>query len=298
MTITAEQLRKALPRNAEIDAWAKPLNAILPRYGITTDKQVAAFLAQTGHESGDFTTLEENLNYSAKRLTQVWPKRFPPKLAAEVAGNKRRIAEIAYGGRMGNNQPNDGYVFRGQGIIQLTGRSNYTEFGQSLNLSAEQAVEYVQTKQGAVEAAAWFWKRNNLNRWVDRDDFDGLSDAINIGKKTEKYGDSHGFSDRLSRYKKILAALEGSEDADEVVPVKPQEVTPTLVLTPATLTVRDIRRGSRGKLVEQVQQKLDIVADGQFGPKTEAKVEQWQDSKGYAATGALTKDQVNEILGL
>lgn len=290
--LTVQQLSRILPNNKEVAAWHKALVATLPQFQINTVERVAAFLAQCAHESSDFTVLEENLNYSAKRLTQVWPKRFPPAIANQVAGNPRRIAEIAYGNRMGNNQPGDGYLFRGQGIIQLTGRDNFTRWGQSLNLTAEQAVERIKTKQGAVEAAAWFWKTNNLNRWVDAKDFDGLSDAINIGKKTAKIGDAHGYADRLARYQNYVAILSGR--AAQPTPVVP----PTAPAAPKAPVIgaRPLRKGARGKIVEQVQAALGVDADGVFGPKTEEAVIAWQQSQGVDATGHLTRDQVIQLL--
>lgn len=297
LNLTVQQLSRILPKNKEVAAWHKALVAILPQFQINTVERVAAFLAQCAHESSDFTVLEENLNYSAKRLTQVWPKRFPPSIANQVAGNPRRIAEIAYGNRMGNNQPNDGYLFRGQGIIQLTGRDNFTRWGQSLNLTAEQAVERIKTKQGAVEAAAWFWKTNNLNRWVDTKDFDGLSDSINIGKKTTKIGDAHGYADRLDRYRDYVAILSGRAAAPPTPTPKPV-VAPTPVTPPKAPVVgaRPLRKGARGKIVEQVQTALGIDADGAFGPKTEEAVTAWQQSQGLDATGHLTREQVIQLL--
>jgi putative chitinase len=285
--LTADQLAKIFPANKQIAEWHKALSAILPRYNINTPTRIAAFLAQTGHESLDFTVLEENLNYRAAQLVKTWPKRFTPALAAQVVGDKRRIAEIAYGGRMGNNQPGDGYLFRGQGIIQLTGRDNFTRFGGTINRTAEQTLEYVQTKQGAVEAAAWFWITNNLNRWVDANDFDGLADAINIGKKTAKIGDAHGYADRKVRFERALAVLDGK--TKEVVAPR----VPTLP-TPA----RPLRRGAKGDLVKQVQIALGIEADGEYGSDTEQAVKDWQVANGeMRITGALSRDQVVKLLG-
>lgn len=299
--LTVDQLSRILPRNKEIPAWHKALVRVLPRYQINTVERAAAFLAQCAHESLEFTILEENLNYSAAQLVKTWPKRFNAATAAQVARQPRRIAEIAYGGRMGNTQPNDGYLFRGQGIIQLTGRDNFTRFGQTVNRTAEQAIEYIQTKEGAVEAAAWFWKTNNLNRWVDAGDFDGLSDAINIGRKTPKIGDAHGFLDRKSRYERAVQILSGAREPaprpTTVVPPTPPSINP--VVPPSATPVvgaRPLRKGARGKLVTQVQEALGADADGSFGPKTEEAVKSWQEAQGHPVTGHLTRDQVIQLL--
>lgn len=238
--LTINHLTQILKGNKEIPAWHKAMANILPKYKIDTPERVAAFLAQCGHESGNFTVLEENLNYSAQALQKTWPKRFDAKLAAQVARQPQRIAEIAYGGRMGNTQPNDGWNFRGQGVIQLTGRTNFTNFGMTLNKSAEQVVSYVKTKDGAIEAACWYWKVNNLNKWVDAGDFDGLSDAINIGRKTAKIGDAHGYADRKERYDNALAVLTGKRArVAPVAPTAPVEVPPTV----APAVFRTPRRG-------------------------------------------------------
>lgn len=296
--ITVAQLQQILPANKEVAAWHKAIVAILPKYGIVTSKQVAAFLAQCGHESADFTVLEENLYYSAKQLQKTWPKRFNAKLAAEVAKQPRRIAEIAYGGRMGNSQPGDGYLFRGQGIIQLTGRENFMLFGQSLNINAEAAAEYVHTKQGAVEAAGWYWKRNNLNSWVAKDDIDGLSDAINIGRKTAKIGDAHGYPERLKRFNRALNVLEGVEDLEPVTVPTLAPKAPDVVAVPpdAPIMARPLRRGAKGDLVKKVQAALNVDADGSYGPITEAAVKIWQEANGAVATGALSKAQVETLI--
>ena len=294
--LTADQLAKILPANKQIAEWHKALSAILPRYNINTEKRIAAFLAQTGHESLDFTVLEENLNYRASQLVKVWPKRFTPALAAQVVGDKRRIAEIAYSGRMGNMQPGDGFLFRGQGIIQLTGRDNFTRFGQTINRTAEQALEYVLTKQGAVEAAAWFWTTNNLNKWVDANDLDGLSDAINIGRKTAKIGDAHGYADRKARFERALNVLDGSTPSKVVAPAAP--TPPSLTPVASTVVARPLRRGSKGDIIKQVQVALGLEADGEYGPKTEQAVRDWQMANGeLRITGALSRDQVVKLLG-
>ena len=233
LQLTVDQLDRILTGNKEVAAWHKALTAILPKYKIDTPERVAGFLAQCGHESLNFTVLEENLNYSAEALQRTWPKRFNAKLAAEVARQPQRIAEIAYGGRMGNNQPNDGWLFRGQGVIQLTGRDNFTNFGKTLNKTAEQVVEYVKTKQGAIEAAAWFWQVNNLNKWIDAGDFDGLSDAINIGRKTAAIGDAHGYADRKKKYDLALSVLTGKAARPEPAPQPAPQAKPVAQAKPA-----------------------------------------------------------------
>lgn len=295
--LTLEQLSAAVPGSA---GWHKALVNILPKYKIDTAERIAAFLAQCAHESQNFTTLEENLNYSAAGLQKTWPKRFSPQLAAQVAKQPTRIAEVAYGGRMGNNQPGDGYKFRGQGIIQLTGRENFTKFGMTLNKSAEQTVEYVKTKEGAVAAAGWYWSVNNLNRWVDANDFDGLSDAINIGRKTAAIGDAHGYADRKRRYDSILTVLTGKTAAKAPIlrVAEPVAVVPEVVAAevPNMPVLRTLKRGARGALVKKLQMalKTDSV-DGVFGDETETALKAWQRANGGTVDGIATPAELVKL---
>ena len=158
------------PENAE--RWSSAMEAARPHAGITTKRQVAHWLGQLCHESGGFRIFEENLNYSAERLTKVWPRRFPTIAAAQpFARNPKALANKVYNGRMGNREgSDDGWHFRGRGPKQLTGRNNYTAFGQWLNTVANDPVEIrvsadlvAGSKYGSL-GAAWFWRTNNLNK--------------------------------------------------------------------------------------------------------------------------------------
>ena len=206
---TQEKLEHLLPRNKYIENWFNALLTILPEYDITNKSRVAAFIAQTSHESLNYTVLQENLNYSAKGLTRVWPKRFPVSVAARYAHKPQAIANRAYGGRMGNGEESsgDGWRYRGRGLIQLTGKYNYSKFAESIDTPLAEIPEYLETFEGAVQSVCWYWETNNLNTWVDINDFDGLSDMINKGKKTPQVGDAIGYSDRLSKYRKALRVL-------------------------------------------------------------------------------------------
>lgn len=196
---------------------------ILPKYKIDTPERVAMFLAQCGHESLNFTVLEENLNYSAQALQKTWPKRFDANLAAQVQRQPQKIAEIAYGNRMGNVSPGDGWKFRGQGIIQLTGRENYTNFGKTLNKSAEEVVEYVKTKEGALESACWFWSTRNLNKAADAKDVTAATKLIN--------GGTLGLADRQKHFTHALEVLTGkaAPAAAPRAPVAPAPVVKQVV---------------------------------------------------------------------
>jgi putative chitinase len=181
---TEEKLKKCLSRNKNTPALFEAFSTVLPKYEITTVDRVAAFLAQCGHESLDFTVLKENLNYGAKGLMGLFKKYFPNEaLAKEYERKPEKIANRIYANRMGNGPESsgDGYAHRGRGAIQLTGKLNYQAFANSIGLSLEDAIEYCETIDGAIESACWFWKKNKLNDIADKNDIVLLTKKINGG---------------------------------------------------------------------------------------------------------------------
>jgi putative chitinase len=182
-TIDAAQLAKLCPKTpaATLTALATALNAELPAGKIDTPARIAHFLAQCAHESGGFQRMEENLNYSAKRLREVFPKYFTEAQAAEYGGKKEKIANRVYGGRMGNGDEasGDGYRFRGRGIIQLTGRSNYRKYGGP---EIENNPDSAGTLPAAVKIAVSYWNINKCSPMADKDDVKGITKAINGGE--------------------------------------------------------------------------------------------------------------------
>jgi putative chitinase len=210
--ITLQQLQEILPGNGCTEQWHTALVQLLPDYNINTPERIAAFLAQCAHESGDFQAIRENLNYRAVSLQKTFPKYFTtPELAEAYAKQPERIANRVYANRMGNGseESGDGWRYCGHGLIQITGKDNHQQFADSMEGQLEDVVEYLQTFEGAVQSACWFWETHNLNSFVDADDFDGLSDMINIGHKTQKTGDAIGYQDRVEKYKHIKAILCG-----------------------------------------------------------------------------------------
>lgn len=204
-SITLQQLKELLPKNSYVTYWHSALSQLLPEYEINTSNRIAAFIAQCSHESAGFSVLTENLNYRAETLRKVFPKYFTTNaMAAEYAAkpNKQEaIANLVYANRMGNDSPasGDGYTYRGRGLIQLTGKTNYTWFAASLSIKLEDAVEYLQTFEGAVQSACWFWEVNNLNKFADNNDIKGLTKAIN--------GGYIGLDDRIKHYNHALKVL-------------------------------------------------------------------------------------------
>jgi putative chitinase len=184
------------------EQWYEALCQILPDYEIDTPQRLAAFLAQTAHESGGYRAIKENLNYRAATLRKVFPKYFPTdESAAQYAGKPEMIANKVYGSRMGNGDESsgDGYRYCGRGLIQLTGKDNYTRYAQSLEISVEEASEHLTTFEGCVQSAAWFWENNNLNQWADKGDILTLTKRIN--------GGTIGLEDRIKHYNHAVHVL-------------------------------------------------------------------------------------------
>ncbi len=197
---TKEQLKEMLPKNPYIDQWYHALSEILPEYEIDTPQRVAAFLAQCAHESGGFVFLKENLNYRAPSLRKVFPKYFPDDaIAAQYANKPEMIANRVYANRMGNGDEasGDGFRYCGRGLIQLTGKNNYTFFAASVGIEdMDEVVEYLQTFEGAVQSACFFWEQNKLNQWADAGDILTLTKRIN--------GGTIGLEDRIKHYNHAL----------------------------------------------------------------------------------------------
>lgn len=202
--IDVQMLRVACPERteAQLAPWVEPVQRACKRFDINTVRRVAAFLAQMAHESGLKEGREENLNYSAKRLTEVWKSRFPTLATAEpYARNPEKLANRVYAGRMGNGPElsGDGWKFRGAGPLQLTGRSNWTGFADAVGMTIDEALAYGRTLEGGVMSAAWFWMINNLN---------GLADTPGVEDETRRInGGTHGLADRKARFDRTVAAL-------------------------------------------------------------------------------------------
>lgn len=203
--ITLELLKQICPKTKEsvLKKYVVALHETAEYYDMYVNKKrAAAFLAQIAHESGGFNFVKENLNYSAKGLMTTFKKYFPNEAIAKQYERKpEKIANRVYANRMSNGDEasGDGYKFCGRGLIQLTGRANYTKFSQDLGISLDETVAYLETPEGAVSSAGWFWDQNNLNAYCDKDDFIGLTKRIN--------GGTIGLEDRKHHYEIALKAL-------------------------------------------------------------------------------------------
>lgn len=203
--LTRDQLAQLIPGNPYVDHWHEALAQLLPDYDINTPKRIAAFVAQCAHESGNFRLIKENLNYRPATLRKLFSKYFPTDALAEqycARPNKQEaIANRIYANRMGNGaeESGDGYRYCGRGLIQLTGKDNYSRFAQSIEVGVEEASEYLSTFEGAAQSACWFWETNNLNRWADAGDIVTLTKRIN--------GGTIGLEDRIKHYNHALHVM-------------------------------------------------------------------------------------------
>ena len=285
---TEAHLAQMLPGNTQIPQWYAELCKLLPQYQINNKERVAMFVAQTAHESNYYKTLVENLNYSAQGLANTWPTRFavknerdevvkpvtPNALANQIQRNPVEIANYAYCDRMGNGPyaSGDGWRFRGQGLIQLTGRENQTAFAASRGMNVSEMEVYLSSFEGAVASACWFWNSRNLNPLSDMCDVVGVTKKIN--------GGTIGLEDREAKFHKNMSILGG------------------VASTPAAPTYQTLRRGSTGPAVVELQKALWInPADGVFGPTTERVLREWQAANGLTPDGIAGPATQQKLFG-
>jgi putative chitinase len=202
-SVTAEILHATLPQCTDPQKWADALNPALLKYGIVTVARVSSFLAQTGYESSQYNRLSENLNYStAKRLMQVWPRRFPTEDSGlPYVKNSEGLANFVYAGRLGNGNiaSGDGFRYRGRGIIQVTGRANYAAAAKELQLDLVGNPDLLLQPANAALSAAWFWSSRGLNELAD--DTTGDNDLEDFTEITRRInGGTVGLKDRLALY--------------------------------------------------------------------------------------------------
>jgi putative chitinase len=199
MTPTIAALQAAKVKHPE--QWIDAIVATCQEFEINTPQRVAGFLAQTSHESGGYTMLSENLNYRAATLAACWPNRFavlgpdkkpkkdekgkliPTAVANSIAGKPELIANLVYSSRMGNGpaESGEGWLYRGRGLKQLTGKFNYEKCGQELGVDLVGNPDLLLEPLYAARSAGWFWKSNALSTYADSGDIKGMTKKINGG---------------------------------------------------------------------------------------------------------------------
>ena len=188
---------------ATADTWLPYLNMTMLKYDISTPIRQAMFLSQLAHESGNFRFVSENLNYSAEALRRVFGRYFPTDaIAKKYARKPEMIANRAYANRMGNGDEasGDGWKYRGRGLIQLTGKDNYTRYDAHAKNGALQNPDIVATPEYAADSAGWFWATNRLNQLADTGDIRAVTRRVN--------GGFNGLADREAKYN-ILTVMLG-----------------------------------------------------------------------------------------
>lgn len=219
MTPQLDHLIAAGVKQAVAEKWLPHIQATCAEFQINTKERVAAFIAQTAHESGGYTMLTENLNYSADTMAAVWPNRFavmgkdkkpvkekgknvPNKFAQSLHRKAEMIANVCYSARMGNGtiESGEGWKYRGRGAKQLTGKDNYKRCGQDLGVDLVADPDKLLDPEFAARSAGWFWAVNKCADLIDKGDFIGLTKRIN--------GGVIGLAQREDRYKKVLKVME------------------------------------------------------------------------------------------
>ena len=283
--LTAGQFADLFPRCSDPDGWVDAMNEVFPKYEINTNRRVAAFLAQFGHESGGWRTFSENLNYSAKALDAVFGKYFKRagRDAEDYARQPEKIANVVYANRMdnGDTASGDGWRYRGRGPIQLTGKHNYAKFSDDMDVDAVNNPDMVsEDKEVALMSAIWYWNSNKLNRYADSGDIKTLTKRIN--------GGYIGLEDRIHHWEMCLEALgedvetHHGDDEDDSFDLDDIGV---------------LRKGARGDGVKMMQEALGVGADGIFGAGTEAKLKEWQAENGLDADGVAGPATLGKLLG-
>jgi putative chitinase len=180
--------------------WEESLQATFDKYEINNARRQSAFLGQCAHESGNFKTLQENLNYSAEGLMKTWPSRFPTKeIADQYARQPAKIAGKVYNGRLGNTSEEEAAKYLGRGLIQLTGKENYERCGLAIGVDLLSDPNLLLDPRHAAMSAGWFWNKKGLNELADAQEHGQITKRIN--------GGLIGLDDRIAKTTKALAAL-------------------------------------------------------------------------------------------
>ena len=283
--LTSTQFSKLFPNCKDPDGWVDAMNEVFPKYEINTNRRIAAFIAQCGHESGGWRVFSENLNYSAKALDAVFGKYFKRagRDANEYARQPEKIANVVYANRMdnGDTDSGDGWRYRGRGPIQLTGKHNYSKFSADMGVDAIDNPDMVsEDKEVALMSAIWYWNSNNLNRYADSADIKMLTKRIN--------GGYIGLEDRIHHWEEALHAL-----GDDATLIESADEDDSFDLD----EIGVLRKGAKGEGVKIMQEALGIGADGDFGPGTERALKEWQKSNGLVADGIAGPSTLGKLLG-
>ncbi len=261
---------------------------LLKKYEINTPLRIAHFLGQGLIETGFLKYASENLNYSASRLRVIFPKYVRSDEQAKHLHRKpEEIANLVYGGRLGNTEPGDGWRYRGRGFFQLTGRANYRRFGEIAGIDLEGNPDIIEKNlKTSLQVAAAYFAHNNLGMYADRNDGAAVSRGVNRGNPDSPHR-AHGEADRVMWTERVLSLFTdpGKILVDEQAAPKPD----------------GLQAGSSGEEVKDLQEKLAQLGypsgtpDGIFGRKTTQAVILFQHDYGLTATGLVNKETMDAI---
>lgn len=289
--------------------------------GISSQKELANFMAQVGHESGGLTRLEESFRYTkgtwqipVKSAMREGKEALEDARVEALQGKPEKLAELMYGGRMGNNEPGDGYKFHGRGYMQLTGKDNYRAAGEALGLDLVKHPELAAKPENAAKIATWYW--NSRVPESAREDVTKATHAINGGE--------NGLADRQARFEKWEKALtpelmEKLSTGDLGRPMSQQSSERSPAVTTAQPGKNDsdgvLRHGEKNESIRQLQDTLNnfgyrdkdgraLREDGGFGDRTKEALQAYQQAHGLKADGiagpqtleALKKSQAAPLL--
>ena len=280
------KLEDILTGNKRVEDYYAALCKALPRYDINTETRVAGFLAQCSHESNNFKVLRENLNYSADGLKRIFPKYFKDVDPDDYARQPEKIANRVYANRMGNGdeESGDGWKYCGRGVIQLTGKDNYTKFAHDIGMTLDEVVTYLETIEGAIMSAAWYWNSRKINNAADSNDIVKMTKLVN--------GGTIGLEDRKKHYAHILEIFGTEYEADDSDDTEEEETDSEDININQV-----IKKGSKGPTVLALQEALNIGADGSFGSGTEKALKAWQEENGLTADGIAGPKTLAKLLG-
>ncbi len=272
--VTRAQLKELYPRATDplLDAMAGQIGGLFQQFGISkTPQRTQYFLAQMGHESGGGTVREENMNYRAARICEVWPSRFKSIAAATpFANNPAKLANSVYADRMGNGPPasGDGFQYRGRGLIQITGRDGYRNVGRIANLDLIGNPSLAFDPQHALLIACAFWQWKDLNTVCDGGNFVSVTRRIN--------GGTVGLADRRAWLDKVQRVLAPSAGAASRMSAE---------------KIREVQLALRARGFDGVG-----AADGLVGPKTMAAVAEFRRQNGMPE-GGIDDALMTKLLG-
>lgn len=277
--LNENQIKEIYPRakRQRIKKFAEQNAELFDRFGIdASPTRLSFFLAQTGHESGGLTISVESMNYSAQRLTEVWPSRFPTIASARpYARNQAKLANNVYANRMGNGPPRsgDGFKYRGRGYMQITGRDGYEKVGAVADLNLVENPDLATPPQNALLVACSFWEWKNLNALCDTGDFVKVTRRIN--------GGTNGMADRRAWLDKVRRILHAP--------------APRAARGISAETITDVQRALQSRRYTEVG-----AADGIMGPRTAAAIIRFRQQNGLADSppAALIDNELLNALGV